>query len=377
MQAQLLRGGLIAVLTLMLVELGLRAIAAFGPRGYSFEAYLSADFMQVFADGSVRYAPNRQIRIATRLDDRVLYDQRYPTNSLGLVDTVEYLPRAPQPRIAVLGDSFTVGQGAAPWFPQFRERLAEGQPQVTAYNLGLSGAGVMQMADLYRALAPQLAPDAILMPLICDDFHRRRWAPVRDATRWHLCARERYDRNDCAQPDRSFGFIVADGQLPSAGVDAAAGANSAVALDPTLPWPRYAFHWLRQRSHLLNRLNQLRLQGAEQRALDALEEQNIAALAALKRQVGPARLHLVHFDVEHDPRTTPRCDRLRARLAAQGLELADLRVECALTSTDRIPVDAHYTAAGYAKLSACLQRYVRQRLLPAISAAPPISTAEQ
>lgn len=355
----------ILLLSLLLAEGLLRLRSWLVPESTvrNFEAFLSPAFMRVWPDGSVRYEPNAQVRIATVINDEVVFDQRYPSNDFGLFDSVDYGAAVwPEPRIAVAGDSYTAGQGSPPWFPAFREQLAAGSKPISVFNLGLSGAGVMQVRDLSLALRPKLDFQKVVVPVICDDFRRRRWAPTRDPERWHLCLRSRYDAGQCDPPDRSFGIIVPDStpalELPSWLNKA---SNAATSVAPDLPWHRRAFHELRQRSELVNLANKVRTAPTVRLALQELEQENLQALVELGEQFGNRNVHVLWFAPDPpDAGTFEHCDSLRERTAKLPIVHADLRAACNITRQDQYPIDLHLNPAGYVKFQACLVDYFQK-----------------
>lgn len=358
----------ILLLSLLLAEALLRLRTWLMPESTvrNFEAFLSPAFMRVWPDGSVRYEPNAQVRIATVINDQVVFDQRYASNDFGLFDSLDYGATSwPEPRIALAGDSYTAGQGSPAWFPAFREQLAAGLEPISVFNLGLSGAGVMQVGDLTLALNPKLDFQKVVIPVICDDFRRRRWAPMRDVERWHLCLRSRYDAGQCDPPDRSFGIIVPNSTPASAlpGWLSKAG-NAATNVAQDLPWYRHAFHALRQRSRLVNLANNVRTAPAARRALQDLEQDNLRALVELGQRFGNSNVHVLWFAPDPpDAGTFEHCDSLRERTAKLPIVHADLRAACNVTRQDQHPIDLHLNPDGYLKLQACLTSYLRKMSL--------------
>lgn len=94
----------------------------------------------------------------------------FATSSQGLRD-VEYSDKAPgEYRIAMLGDSFTMGHTTAPAdsIPkQLEVRLREASPgrEVRVLNCGLGGAGPLQELGMLRERALPLEPDAVILQI--------------------------------------------------------------------------------------------------------------------------------------------------------------------------------------------------------------------
>src|SRR3954469_18898653 len=117
----------------------------------------------VFLDGSDQifrnisdiftYQPNQHVRnmtgFITRDGFKVEYNYYFATNNLGLVQDTEVLPQ--RGSFMLLGDSFTEGQGAAPWFRLVSPIIEELGYQPV--NGGLMGTGFAQWNKLARYLA--------------------------------------------------------------------------------------------------------------------------------------------------------------------------------------------------------------------------------
>src|SRR5579864_1333686 len=98
------------------------------------------------------FTPNNEIRVFTAFfsknDFTVEYDYRLRTNNLGLVEDTDVVPG--RDSLLLLGDSFTEGLGAEPWF-----RLVSPEVDKLGYqpvNGGLRGAGFEEWVELDRYL---------------------------------------------------------------------------------------------------------------------------------------------------------------------------------------------------------------------------------
>src|SRR5262245_5236887 len=126
--------------------------------------------------GGFGYVPNKTMRFeltylmdpkVPRLESEYAYG--LSTNSYGLVQLKE--PVAGKPAILLLGDSFTEGQGASPWFYDVEKRWpAESQYQLV--NGGLWGTGFQHWTPIYRRLAAALPVRKVVVVFIADDWVR-------------------------------------------------------------------------------------------------------------------------------------------------------------------------------------------------------------
>src|SRR5256885_935844 len=99
----------------------------------------------------------------------VEYDYHFHTNNFGLVQATDVLPH--RDTFLVVGDSFTEGQGAEPWFDHVSPEIAKLGYQ--AVNGGLMGTGFVQWDKLQHYLAAQnFQIRKVLVVFISDDYRR-------------------------------------------------------------------------------------------------------------------------------------------------------------------------------------------------------------
>jgi hypothetical protein len=100
------------------------------------------------------------------------YAYKFKTNNFGLVQDRDLVRGVKS--ILLLGDSFTEGQGAEPWFRQVA-------PQIERFNYqpingGLIGTGFLQWWELERFLsANDIAVAKLIIIFISDDVPREKW----------------------------------------------------------------------------------------------------------------------------------------------------------------------------------------------------------
>ena len=104
-------------------------------------------------NGYFKYFPSQEIRSTTlyskaeptSVDDLVIeYDYLIRTNNFGLVMKRDVSPN--EHAIFVIGDSFTEGQGASPWFYELEDSYDAHGAQLI--NLGILGTGPQQWENL-------------------------------------------------------------------------------------------------------------------------------------------------------------------------------------------------------------------------------------
>ena len=105
----------------------------------------------------------------------IIYDTLFTTNNIGLVQKKSFDPR--KETIVLVGDSFTQGSGAVPWFYRLEETWHNNRYQLS--NLGIMGTGVEQWKYMLRWLSSLGEIKHIFICFITDDWNRRRCV-VRD-----------------------------------------------------------------------------------------------------------------------------------------------------------------------------------------------------
>jgi len=123
------------------------------------------------------YVPHSEIRsTVVYFSDHaydVEYDYRFRTNNYGLVQDFDVVPT--RPSILILGDSFTEGQGAEPWFRQLAAKANSLPYQII--NGGFFGTGFEQWGKLQRYLSDEKKVQVrkLIVLFISDDYLRHSW----------------------------------------------------------------------------------------------------------------------------------------------------------------------------------------------------------
>ncbi|MDP2389422.1 MAG: hypothetical protein Q8N52_03760, partial [Acidobacteriota bacterium] len=122
------------------------------------------------------YRPQTVVRVASYYNgvhDLVKeFEYERHTNNLGLVQKSDV--HAGTPSVLILGDSFTEGMGAEPWFEQVVPFFVERNLQ--PINGGLMGTGFRQWILLHEHLTAQnIVVKKLIVVFISDDYGRNVW----------------------------------------------------------------------------------------------------------------------------------------------------------------------------------------------------------
>ena len=172
------------IISFFLVEYSYRYIKDKDPKSdYNIRTMLfeAGDNFQNF-NGYFKYFPNQEIRSTTlyskseptSIDDLVIeYDYLIRTNNFGLVMKRDVSPN--EHAIFVIGDSFTEGQGASPWFYELEDSYDANGAQII--NLGILGTGPQQWENLASSTTQQLGLEVVatVVNIIPDDMNRPVW----------------------------------------------------------------------------------------------------------------------------------------------------------------------------------------------------------
>jgi len=303
---------------------------------------------QAGGGGSMKFVPNREIRALSVFGARREFDVRFETNNLGLVDAADY-PLPPKPRnIALAGDSYTAGyHGGRPWVPGLRELL----PGANVYNLGVTGTGFVQFADLLADFAASVAIDEVVLIAISSDISRRSWQPFVRENRLSLCSRDTPEAK-CLAKNSNILLIEGDGSAPSLN----ARIDAHYAAMPKVGWRRYL-----SRHTYVGRLFHSRTWKRRSKGLDKVEIPpfTVAALQRIRKQFHGRPARLIHLPEKREVLAGAFSTDLEAAAKTAGFSFTNGLGACNLTVDDFFPRDPHPNARGYEKIRLCVSRALK------------------
>ena len=282
-------------------------------------------------------------------DFTVEYDYRFRTNNLGLVQDADAAPGPDS--LLLLGDSFTEGMGAEPWFRLVSPEIARLGYQPV--NGGLLGTGWQQWLKLERYLAAEnLRIRKLVVLFISDDYHRPVWNFTPGALRCLSVLAT-------CRPEESFFYRLPPGDAVPAWIAKVRAARAPmlrkIALNARaaalLPASYHVYKYFSSR---------LRMR-IDHGTLDRAEQQSRAAIAELIRLYGSDNvlfMHLPQKDEPDHPNETGIMEQAAIRQA--GGRLVDGFKSCRMTPADYYPNDDHPNNSGYAKIAVCVSSAIKQ-----------------
>jgi hypothetical protein len=296
------------------------------------------------------YAPNDNVRDLTiYYSDNayvVEYDYQFRANNYGLVQDLDVNPN--RPSLLVLGDSFTEGQGAAPWFRKLLMQSENDRYQIINGGLLGTGFGQWDLLQDYLSTERKINIQKLLVIFISDDYSRGVWnfSPV-DL----LCLRS----IEACSLDQTIYYRLPILSNLSDWVSRIRKARNLQhglkdemdqITKQVLPSTYQAFEYLKAKGSYK----------AKQR-----KELSRAAIEALIQKYNTKNLVFLHLP-QKDETSGPNERGLEARRAIQGSggNLLDGFKLCPLSSNEYYLHDGHPNERGYSRIADCVSTIVHQ-----------------
>ena len=290
------------------------------------------------------YLPHNAIRNVTAFfsDDgfAVEYEYRFMTNNYGLVQDADIVPG--RESLLLLGDSFTEGQGAEPWF-----RLVSPAIDKLGYqpiNGGVLGTGFQQWLKLDRYLVAEknVRIRKLVVLFISEDYHRRVWQIPPSVF-------ECLSAPPLCRIEDSYFYRLPPREELSGWI-----AKVRMARGPMKP------HLKGRAAALLPASYSVYMYFKQLNLFAQAEQESHAAIAELIRIYGPTNIAFLHLPQKDEVGHGPNNLGLKARRAIEdaGGKLFDGFKLCQLTVTDYYLNDNHPNKGGYTKIAACVANVI-------------------
>jgi len=301
------------------------------------------------------YRPASVIRAAAYFDTAVglvqEYEYEFHTNNLGLVQKDNVVAGAPS--VLILGDSFTEGQGAEPWFERVAPFFVARNHQ--PINGGLLGTGFSQWILLHEHLrARNIVIKKLIVVLISDDYERPIWnfsTQVLNCLSSYL---------NCMGDEEFYG--MPPDSLRHAFLEKLRHyQNSKAARRRLLPATTLAYGKVRHHSAEAREWLNLRLR-QPQEPVAAADDPSGARHVSFFADLYGKDVVFVHLPVLTELHDGPEEPGIAARAAIResGAKFFDGFSRCGLTVSDYYAYDGHPNAAGYAKIADCVREAAKE-----------------
>jgi hypothetical protein len=300
------------------------------------------------------YLPHSEIRNVTGFfsdhDFAIEYDYRFKTNNFGLAQEADIVPG--RDSLLLLGDSFTEGEGAGPWFPLISSGIDKLGYQ--PINGGLLGTGFQQWLKLDRYLAAKnIQVQKLVVLFISDDYDRPVWnispATLECLSAPPLCRVEDSYLYRLPPPEEVSSWIARvrkargpPGRGASRLIDPGLKMSAAAALLPA----SYSVYLFFRHTMLFAKA----------------EQESHSAIADLIKIYGAKNVAFLHLPEKDELSQGPNSLGLKVRGAIEdaGGKLFDGFKLCQLTKTDYYVNDGHPNKGGYSKIATCAANVIHE-----------------
>ena len=278
------------------------------------------------------------------------YEYHIPANNWGLVQTTNTYSN--KPTLLLLGDSFTEGQGAYPWFEQLSASFDQSSVQLV--NGGFLGTGFEQWNLLLAALLRyQLEVKYLVVLFLSDDYRRTVWNFPQNTldclSNYKVCIG---NENFYGMPDFDDTFNFLDKMKNYREIN----------LPQKKPDVRNIFQRYMPANFLIYSFINSQFRAHQDKELPALVHLNEKAITSMIQKYGNKVIfiHIPQKDEVKFNRMTPYGFLARDAIERQGGHLEDGFDLCKLKDSDYHPNDGHPNLIGYQKLSNCVKNAINQ-----------------
>lgn len=270
------------------------------------------------------------------------YSYQFKTNNLGLVQSQDV--DLNQDSLLVLGDSFTEGQGANPWF----ERLAQtNQNSLQLINGGLLGTGFEQWGLLHdHLLKAGVKVKKLVVIFISDDYRRTVWNFPPKVT---SCLRK---IEDCVGDEGYFPLPPDHAIMPTL-----QKLKDFRTKEYAIKDARQAENWVRRYLSSVHHAWQFTKENFQIH----FRSKSPKVIEQLSKQYGNNLIY-IHLPTKHEIVSGNKPDYIgllaREHILKQGGKWVDGFSQCGLTTSDFHPNDPHPNEQGYAKIEKCVSRTI-------------------
>ena len=293
------------------------------------------------------YTPNINVRSTTYYEVESglhkEYDYEFKTNNLGLVQKLNI--NQDQPSTLVLGDSFTEGQGATPWFYELESKNSKSTQLI---NGGILGTGFAQWKILNDQLVDSgIRISKVIVPFISDDYQRIIWNfPDRVLNCLGEIKTCKGDEGYYPNPQKdNETFVNQLRQFRDAEYADKKAAKEKRFFRQYFPSLHFIWGYMKHEYKL------------------RYANRNLPAIEALIKQYG-SNIIFIHIPTKEElerGKTPNSLGQLaREKINSSGGKLVDGFNACGLETKDYFANDPHPNPEGYKKIAACVDKVIQQ-----------------
>jgi hypothetical protein len=290
------------------------------------------------------------------------YDYLFKTNNLGLVQINPVIPG--KKSIIIIGNSFTQGEGAVPWFYQLEKNWQNKKYQIV--NLGIMATGVQQWYDTLNWFSNIAPIKQIYIIFISGDWLRGRWHAEENSGLYFIPMEE----NHLNKKDKSTHIYFIDRYMDQQAILKKAGQLKSSSRQLTNVGNYEGLYVYRS-------IKRLRVWiGAIRRKIFGLEELDISDVDRYKLNKSNEKLNLIvsHYGKEnittiHLPSREEVINGkynyfgrlVREFIVSSNISYFDGLKLCGLSKDDFYKYDGHPNASGYAKIRRLVENLLKEQ----------------
>jgi hypothetical protein len=289
------------------------------------------------------FKKNAEIReVAVYRTDKnfeIIYDTYSASNNLGLIQKKPFEPG--KGAVVLIGDSFTQGCGASPWFYQLEERWQHIQYQLL--NLSVMGTGVEQWEAMLRRFSQLAGVKYIFICFISQDWNRLRWIVQSDAETG--CEFILWNQKDNITKNKNLTIYYIENNSGHEEIL----RNTMQLSEKNQSLEDLLMKYSKTCNFLKFKINNIRSNFNWQTNFI----KNKKAFEQIISEYGKDNICLVHLPEKGEVMQgaySPLGNQAKEYIRAKGLDYIDGLALCDLTPEDYHKLDAHPNAAGYLKI---------------------------
>jgi hypothetical protein len=318
-------------------------------------------------DGVVRFAKHKKVREIVIYNREIEYDVSLDTNDMGLLDDRDYGGTTSyMRRVAIVGDSFTAGEGCMPWIPKLSKHVSKTYRDVFIYNLGIPGTGFPNFRRILTKFDKELRFTDVVVVALSVDLARRTFRSFQTPQHLIFCPETNFvDLQSCMAKYGPRAWII-PGDI---------GKKEALqfARDPWHPFAlptslldrvqKSAKTILLSSKLLTFVISRLKPETFENRIGPSVSTEWINDLREIQRNFPGKKIHLIHLPDRYEVTSGQYREDIAPALKILGIEYYPALYETNWSFKDFHRNDGHPNCEGYGHISRYVEKLLVSRIL--------------